>query len=177
MPRAWWHREPVTLEQLKPDVIPDLNGPLLRPTQLMEAVTRYKQKGVTLKAMARETGVHYATLYNYQMGKFLPGKPTLVKMSWLFRALDAGHVKFIEVRQNRHGAHHDWVLVKGNTYQNALVAKPTLGICACGRYESCPCGRFMGRSDADFDVAVQQYKVPSRVGHHKPGPKVPKVPK
>jgi hypothetical protein len=176
MAKAWWLREQPTLEQCKPDFITSLNAPLMRPTQLMEAIVRYHHMGVTFSALGRELGMPVATLYSYASAKVKPGDKGLTKASWLFRALDAKELKFVKVPRSQGKGPPLWLLVKGDTPENALVAKPTIGICACGRYQSCPCGRFEGRTHADSNVAVQQKRVRKRVGHRKRRSKVPKVP-
>jgi hypothetical protein len=187
MAKPWWQREETTLEEVKPDVLPTMGLPPLRPMQIMEALYRYRKAGVPVIAIAREADVHQATIHNFLQLKATPKPVVIARLSWLIRALDANHVKFIQSHTRPRGGRRIWVLVKGGTPDDALVAKPTLGICACGRYQSCPCGlatdasrrlaqRKNGPKDADSQLALQQSQVRARVGHDKPGSPVPKVP-
>jgi hypothetical protein len=118
-----------------------------------------------------------------------PSASTAAKLSWLLRALNANQVKFVRAPRPGGSGRLIHVLVRPESDERALVAKPTLGICACGRYTSCPCGlatdtsRFAahstrvgkGAKNADSDLAVQQNVVRTRVGHRKTRSKVPKV--
>lgn len=163
MTKPWWHRTPQPIDSLKPEFVESLNAPLMRPTAIMEAIVRYRQKGIPLTAIARETGIHMGSLSKYVTGAYRPGHKAALKLSWLYRALDAKQVKFVKAKGFKYGKTGQWVLVKGDVGDDAIVAKTTIGICPCGRYESCPCGQISGRTNANIDVAVQQNRMRKRV--------------
>jgi hypothetical protein len=190
MPLPWWTRPATTLANMRPDVLPNMKQPPLTDRQIVADLYKYKLQGVSIAAMAREAGLCEWTVRGIMRMQRHPSATAAAKLSWLLRALNANQVKFIRAPSCEGSGRLIHVLVRPESDERALVAKPTLGICACGRYTSCPCGlatdtsRFAtlssrpgkGSENADSDVAVQQNVVRARVGHRKTRSKVPKMP-